>query len=134
MIKVLWNYAVKAPDMERATEFYTKYLGAELRLQGEVFGCHYRLVRIGNTRILIFDRAPYEEPLGMNLPPGFLHAVYEVDDFESTIESLRRSGVRFLMEPQQIRADFGVRKIAFFEAPDGTRNEVMQIIEDSIHT
>jgi len=134
MIKRLWNYAVKAPDINKTTEFYERYLGGKLRLKGEVFGCQYNLVRIGEMRILIFDKAPYEEPLGMNLPPGFLHAVYEVDDFESTVENLRRSGVRFLMEPQLLRADFGVRKIAFFESPDGTRIEVMQIIEDSVNT
>ena len=131
MVKRLWNYAVKAPDIQEATEFYEKHLGAESRLQGEVFGCKFNVVKIAEMRILIFDKAPYEEPLGMNLTPGFLHAVYEVDDFEETIESLKRSGVRFLMEPQLIHAAFGIRKIAFFEAPDGVRTEVMQIIEDA---
>jgi catechol 2,3-dioxygenase-like lactoylglutathione lyase family enzyme len=131
MVKRLWNYAVKAPDIQQATEFYEKYLGAEFRLRGEVFGCKYNVVKIAEMRILIFDKAPYEESMGMNLPPGFLHAVYEVDDFEATVENLRNSGVRILMEPQLIHAAFGVRKICFFEAPDGVRTEVMQIIEDS---
>ena len=39
-------------------------------------------------------------------------------------------GVRFIMEPQLIEAEFGRRRIAFFETPDGMRTEVMQILED----
>ena len=39
-------------------------------------------------------------------------------------------GVRFLMEPRLIEAEFGSRRIAFFETPDGMRTEIMQIIED----
>ena len=34
------------------------------------------------------------------------------------------------MEPQEIETAVGRRKIAFFEAPDGIRTEVMQVIED----
>lgn len=130
MLLGLWNYAVKATDVEKATEFYIKTMGAELRLSGIVFGCKYNLIRMGETRVIIFDKAPYEEEHGMNLPPGFLHVVYEVDDHEAHVARLRESGVRFLMEPQEIETAVGRRKIAFFEAPDGVRTEVMQIIED----
>ncbi len=130
MIIGLWNYAVKAADLESTTAFYIKHMGAELRMQGEVFGCQYNFVRLGDTRVLIFDRAPYEEQHGMNLPPGFLHVVYEVDDHEKHVQMLREGGVRFLMEPQEIETEIGKRKIAFFEDPNGIRTEVMQIIED----
>jgi extradiol dioxygenase family protein len=86
---------------------------------------------MGATRVLIFDKAPYEEQQGMNLPPGFLHVVYEVDDFEQHVAQLRDAGVRFLMEPQVIETKgIGRRKIAFFEAPGGIRTEVMQVLED----
>ena len=43
---------------------------------------------------------------------------------------LRQAGVRFLIEPQVIEAEFGTRRIAFFETPDGLRTEVMEILED----
>ena len=68
--------------------------------------------------------------VGMDLPPGFLHVVYEVDDHEAHVAMLRQAGVRFLIEPQEIDTVVGRRKIAFFEAPDGIRTEVMQILED----
>lgn len=131
MVKGLWNYAVKVNDVEKTAAFYTEHMGASLMLRGEVYGCQYVLIRIGTTRVILFDRAPYEKDLHLDLPPGFLHAVYEVDDFEEDVERLRRSGMKFIMEPRILEGEFGVRKIAFFEAPDGIRTEVMQILEDS---
>jgi catechol 2,3-dioxygenase-like lactoylglutathione lyase family enzyme len=131
VIKGLWNYAVKARDIEKAASFYTECMGASLMFRGEVLECKYILIRLGSTRIIVFDRAPYEKDLGLDLPAGFLHAVYEVDDLELEVESLRRFGSRFLMEPRTVEGEFGVRKIAFFQSPDGTRIEVMQILHDS---
>ena len=130
MVIGLWNYAIKAEDLEETTEFYVRYMGAQLKLKGEVFGCKYHFIRLGDTRVLLFDRAPYEEQHGMNLPPGFLHVVYEVDDHEQHVQMLREAGVRFLMEPQEIDTQVGRRKIAFFEDPNGIRTEIMEIIED----
>ena len=130
MILGLWNYAVKAVDLEQSTRFYVEQLGGELRLGGEIFGVNYRFLRLGDTRLLIFDRAPYEEQHGMNLPPGFLHLVYEVDDHEQHVDRLRRANVTWLMEPQEIDFELGRRKIAFFVDPNGIRTEVMEILED----
>ena len=66
----------------------------------------------------------------MNLPPGFLHLVYEVDDHEQHVDRLRRANVTWLMEPQEIDFELGRRKIAFFVDPNGIRTEVMEILED----
>jgi catechol 2,3-dioxygenase-like lactoylglutathione lyase family enzyme len=99
MIKGLWNYALKVVEIERAIAFYTGTLGAEVRLRGEVFRCAYALIRLGNTRIILYEKAPYEDQLGTTLPLGFLHDVYEVDDLDAQIARLREAGVRFLMEP-----------------------------------
>jgi catechol 2,3-dioxygenase-like lactoylglutathione lyase family enzyme len=132
MVKGLWNYAIKVADLERATRFYADELGAEVRLRGEVLGCAYTLIRVGDTRVILFEKAPYENLLGKELPPGFLHDVYEVDDFDAQIARLRKAGVRFFMEPQVVEAEFGRRRIAFFETPDGMRTEVMEILEDAL--
>ena len=130
MLKGMWNYAIKAPDIEETTEFYINAMGAELRLSGVVFGCNYKLIRMGQTRVIIFDKAPYEEEHGMDLPPGFLHVVYEVDNHAEHVARLRDAGMKFLIEPQEIETAVGRRRIAFFEAPNGVRTEVMEIIED----
>jgi catechol 2,3-dioxygenase-like lactoylglutathione lyase family enzyme len=131
MLKGLWNYAIKVADIEQATVFYAQALGAELRIRSEVLGCAYALIRLGATRVILFEKAPYEDLIGRTLPLGFLHDVYEVDDFEAQIARLRAAGVSFLMEPQTIEAAFGKRRIAFFETPDGMRTEIMQILEDA---
>jgi catechol 2,3-dioxygenase-like lactoylglutathione lyase family enzyme len=132
MVKDLWNYALKVADIERAVRFYVDVLGANVRLRGEVLGSVYALIRLGDTRVILFDKAPYEGLLEGALPTGFLHDVYEVDDFDAQIARLRAAGVRFLMEPQEIEAEFGRRRIAFFETPDGLRTEVMEILEDRL--
>ena len=131
MIKGLWNYAVKVTSLDEAARFYRGAMGAELRISGHVLGCDYRLLRIGEARIILFECAPYEHLLDAPLPLGFLHAVFEVDDFDQHVETLRAAGVDFLLGPEEIEAEFGRRKIAFFEAPDGLRTEIMQIIEDT---
>jgi catechol 2,3-dioxygenase-like lactoylglutathione lyase family enzyme len=131
MLVGMWNYAIKAANVDATADFYVNRMGAELRSSGMILGCRYKLIRMGQTRVIIFDRAPYEDSLGLDLPPGFLHVVYEVDDHDAHIQRLRNAGIRFIMEPQTIEVDFGVRKIAFFEAPDGIRTEVMQILADS---
>ena len=132
MVKGLWNYAIKVADIEHTTRFYVDVLGAEVRLQGEVLGCVYILICLGDTRVILFEKAPYEDLLGKELPRGFLHDVYEVDDFDAQIARLRKAGVSFLMEPQVIEAEFGTRRIAFFETADGMRTEVMEILEDAL--
>ena len=131
MVKGLWNYAIKATSIEKTTEFYVRNVDAEVRIRSEVLGSRYHLLRLGDSRLIIFDKAPYEDLIGRTLPPGYLHDVYEVDDFDEHINRLRDSGVRFVMEPQELEADFGRRRIAFFENPDGMRTEVMQVLEDS---
>ena len=132
MVKGLWNYAIKVAEIERAIAFYVDTLGAEVRLRDEVLGCTYALLRLGSTRIILFEKAPYEDLLGVTLPLGFLHDVCEVDDFDEQVMRLQAAGVRFLMPPQVIEAAFGKRRIAFFETPDGVRTEIMQILEDRL--
>ena len=130
MVKGLWNYAIKVADLEHAAAFYVAALGAEVRSRDEVLGCRYVLIRIGDTRVILFEKAPYEDLIGQRLPLGFLHDVYEVDDFDGQIARLRAAGVSFIMAPQTIEAAFGTRRIAFFTTPDGMRTEIMQILED----
>lgn len=131
MLKGLWNFAIKVKDLEKAVGFYTGVLDGQVRLKGEVLGSQYVLIRLGDCRVILFDKAPYEKDHGLNLPPGLLHVVYEVDDFDAYLKRLRGSGVKFLTEPTVIKGEFGTRRIVFFEAPDGVRTEVMEVLEDS---
>ena len=93
MIKGLWNHAIKVEDLDDATRFYVETMGAELRYASTVLGCDYRLIRLGDARILLFDRAPYEHLLDEPLPPGLLHTVYEVDDLDCAGGAAARIGL-----------------------------------------
>ena len=134
MIKGVWNYAIKVKDLERTTAFYIQHLGAEVRLRSRIEGCQYHLLSVGETRLILSDKAPYEDELGWDLPAGFLHVVFESDDFESDVELASRSGAHFFVTPRVISGEFGRRKVAFFEGPDGIRTEIMQVLEDSVES
>ena len=127
----LWNYALKVADLDAAAAFYTTTMDGEVRLAGRVLGCDYLVLRLGGTRLLLFTKAPYEDLLDEPLPLGFLHVVFEVDDFDAEVVRLRGAGVPFILEPQEIESEFGRRRIVFFVAPDGVRTEIMQIITDT---
>ena len=131
MISGLWNHAIKVGSIDAATRFYVDTLGAKVVVSGVVLDCDYSLLRLGDARIILFERAPYEHLLDEPVPVGFLHAVYETDDLDQQVERLRASGCTILMPPTEIESDFGRRRICFFVGPGNMRLEVMQILEDS---
>ena len=130
MIKGIWNYTIKARDVEATTQFYLDHMAGELKKSGVVLGSQYRLIRMGQTLMIVMDKAPYEDQWGWNLPYGFLHIVYEVTDHDKHVEMLRQGGAKFLYEPTVIETDWDTRKIAFFEYPEGARTEIMQILKE----
>ena len=73
---------------------------------------------------------PYEDTTGEDIPYGFIHAVYEVDDFDAIVGKLKEDGVEFIMGPMEVELDFGKRRLVFFDGPDGIRTEVMQVTRD----
>jgi len=83
MVKGIWNYAIKAQDVEAVANFYIEHLDARVLRHREVSGSKDILVKMGDTRVIVFQKAPYEDNLGLNLPEVFLHDVYEVDDLEA---------------------------------------------------
>ena len=58
-------------------------------------------------------------------PPflGFEHIGLKVEDMEAAAANLRRRGAEFVVEPHSPRPGF---KIAFIQAPDGVRIEILQ--------
>ena len=129
MVKGMWNYAVKARDVEGLAQFYIDNLDAIVLMRDVILGSQAIMLKMGTTRVIVFDKAPYEDDLGLDLPEGFLHDVYEVDDFDTYYARLHAAGVRFLSEPRVLETDFDRRKIVFFETPTGSRMEVMQVLE-----
>ena len=57
MVRGLWNDPIKVAKIERAIAFCVDVLGARVRLRGEVLGCVYAMLRLGDTRLILFEGA-----------------------------------------------------------------------------
>lgn len=130
--KSFFHVALKVPDVDEAVEFYRDHLAADLLERGhadegdsDAEAVEHAALTVGDKRIYVFDRAPYEAA-GMveDLPEGFLHFGYVVDDVAAACADLEGS-VTFVMEPTV----FGDLKVAFFEDPTGTRIELIEYLE-----
>ena len=117
------NLAVKVADLEGACAWYAA-AGAEVTepVSWEN-GCRAD-VTLGWLHLTLFTKAIYEE--ACDLPAeGFLHPALFVDDLEA---ELAKHTV--LWGPRVVSGSFGVRRIAFVEAPGGMRLEFMEQVED----
>lgn len=124
-----FHVAVKVDDLEESLEFYREYFDADLLERGDAAdgegatAVNHIALTVADKRVYLFDQAPYEAAGHVdNLPTGFLHFGFVVDDIESAYEELTGAGIEFIMEP----AVFGNLKIAFFTAPSGVRIELLE--------
>src|SRR5580704_15591347 len=117
MIKELWNVGLKVTDLDREVAFFRE-VGATLVLRE-------RVPMLGEERdyaILVLG----------GVRPGLTHAVYEVDDLDAEYARIRALGAEVLIEPAEVAAAFGRRRLAFFRSPSGFVFEVMQVLERKI--
>jgi catechol 2,3-dioxygenase-like lactoylglutathione lyase family enzyme len=135
MIKELWNIGVKVTDLDREVAFL-RQVGASLVLRERVALVgeerEYAILMLGGVRMLIFETVVFENAVAGGVRPGLTHAVYEVDDFDAEYARIRALGAEVLVEPSEISAAFGRRRLAFFRSPGGFVFEVMQVLEDGL--
>jgi catechol 2,3-dioxygenase-like lactoylglutathione lyase family enzyme len=119
----LANLAVKVRDLDAALDFY-RASGFETSDPIEWEGARRAEVFLGPVQVTLFTRAIYED--ACPLPDeGFLHPAMFCDDLDGQLD-----GHRVLWGPKVVRGPFGVRRIAFVEAPGGIRLEFMEQLED----
>lgn len=126
-----FHVALKVEDIEECATFYREQMGAELLERGRAdtgtgaTAVNHVALAVADKRVYLFDQAPYEAAgLVDEVPPGFLHFGFVVDDVEESHQELETAGIEFLMEPTV----FGDLKIAFFTDPAGTRIELIEHI------
>ncbi len=124
-----FHVAIKVDDPESAATFYTEHLDAEMleRRQGtesdDPLAVDAVVLEVADKRVYLFDRAPYEAAgLVDELPNGFLHFGYVVENIEDAFREIQNAGREIVMEPTA----YGDKKIAFFVAPGGIRIELIQ--------
>ncbi len=117
------NLAVKVSDLEAACAWY-RQAGATVTDPIDWENGRRADVTLGALSLTLFTKAIYED--ACRLPAeGFLHPALFVDDLDA---ELARHEV--LWGPRTVAGTFGVRRIAFVEAPGGMRLEFMEQIED----
>lgn len=131
----LWNIGLKIEDLDQEITFLQE-LGAKLLLREKLSGpdgvAEYALLEFGGTRLFLTPQTIFEDKLNHPLAPGLTHAVFEVDDLAKEYERITALGTQVLIEPVEISAGFGSRRIAFFRSPGGLIFEVMQILEAKV--
>ena len=117
------NLAVKVSDLEAACAWY-EAAGAAVTEPIEWENGRRADVSLGWLQVTLFTKAIYEDVC--DLPAdGFLHPALFVDDLDAEL-----SHHDVLWGPRIVSGTFGVRRIAFVEAPGGIRLEFMEQIEE----
>ena len=117
------NLAVKVADLDAAIAFYER-AGATIRDRMHWNESERADVLLGPVMITLFTRAIYED--AVDLPTeGFLHPALFTDDLDRELD-----GHTVVWGPEIVSGTFGVRRIAFVEAPGGIRLEFMEQLEE----
>ena len=124
-----FHVAIKVDDLRAGEEFYQNRLGAELLERGHAdegegaTAVNHAAFNVADKRVYLFDQAPYEAAgLVDDVPTGFLHFGFVVDDVDMAYDYLQSEGIEFIMKP----STFGDLKIAFFTDPTGVRIELLE--------
>ncbi|WP_336365148.1 VOC family protein [Halalkalicoccus salilacus] len=124
-----FHVAIKVDSLEEGLDFYRQQFDAEFLERGHAddgggaTAVNHAALEIADKRVYLFDRAPYEAAgLVDDVPTGFLHFGFVVDDIEAAYEELAAAGVEFVMEPSV----FGDLKITFVTDPAGVRIELLE--------
>ena len=124
-----FHVALKVEDLETSTDFYVEQFDAEVVERGDAddgegaTAVDHVALSVADKRVYLFDRAPYEAAgLLEDVPTGFLHFGFVVDDVAAASEELAAAGADFVMEPTA----FGDLEIAFLADPDGVRIELLE--------
>ncbi len=113
---------LRSADAEATARFYTDMFGATPNFRRMADGMLRVAVDLGGLTLFI-DQVPEGTPRAPR-PPfiGIEHICLAVEGIDTAAAELRRNGVTFVVEPQELRP--GVR-YAFIEAPDGVRLELI---------
>lgn len=130
-LESFFHVAIKVEDVDDGLDFYREHFDAEVLERGDASdgegaeAVNHVALAIADKRVYLFDEAPYEAAgLVADLPIGFLHFGFVVEDVAATYAELAGVGVSFVMEPTV----FGDLKIAFFTDPSGVRIELIEYL------
>jgi len=114
-----------SPNIEPTKDWYCNILGGKVTFEGEFKGNKVYYVDLNGFNIIIIEQLPDEKPISATIQTreGLDHFGVAIDDMDAAVAELKEKGVKFVVEPMQVRP--GVR-IAYIEAPDKVRIELSE--------
>lgn len=115
---------LRSRDVVAAARFYVEALGArEIGRVGETDAPSRIMIELGGVKVFI-EQAPESMPSGAAAPHvGLEHLGLTVPDIKAAVADLATRGIPLVSGITELRPDL---KIAFFDAPDGVRIELLQ--------
>ena len=116
---------LRTRDVKKTAEYYQRVFGAKILESIQSDGKPRTDLDLDGLTIFIAPVAPEAAIPSAPTEPyiGLDHFGLRVDNMETAVAELKRRGATFKMEPRTIRS--GV-KIAFIEAPDNVRIELLE--------
>lgn len=108
-------------DVTAAVAFYQNVFGAAAAAPYERAGATWVHVTLGDVQITVTNRPAADMPLGRY--QGFDHIALATDDFDATLESIRKHGATIWTGP--LTMDNGQR-LVFVSGPDHAKIEVLE--------
>ena len=116
---------IKAEDPKQTAQWYVENLGAIVAGEAEINGSLTVRTDLGGVRVNITQASPDILPAGTSEPHmGLEHFGIETEDLDGAISTFESKGVKVL---EEIRSLPNGMRIAFIEAPDNVRLELMQL-------
>lgn len=108
-------------DVPAAVDFYHRMFDATADEPVERGGNRWAFVRFANIQVTVTDRE--SRPTELGRLQGLDHFALTTDDFEGTLDRIRREGVPIWMGP--LKQDNGQR-VVFISGPDNIKIELME--------
>ena len=116
---------LKGPDPRKSAQWYVDAFGAKVVREFDVKGALFIRLEIEGVPINLSGPRPGEQPGpgDARVHYGLEHFALSTDDLDGTMARLQQHGVAVLVPPQPGASG---SKIAFIEAPDNVRIELIQ--------
>ena len=116
---------IKAEDPRSTAQWYVDKFGATVAGEAEMGGTVTVRTDLGGVRLNITQASAESLPAGSSEPHmGLEHFGIDTDDIDGAMAELEGKGVKVL---EAIRPLPNGMRIAFVEAPDNVRVEIMQL-------
>ncbi|MBT8359379.1 MAG: VOC family protein [Deltaproteobacteria bacterium] len=113
------------PNIEETKNWYCEVFGGKVTFEGDFKGKQVYYVDVNGFSIIMIEQFPDQDPIPATIQTkeGLDHFGFAVEDMDAAVADLRAKGVKFVVEPMQVRP--GLR-IAYIEAPDKVRIELSE--------